>query len=108
MQITSDKLIKKDGTDEPKAVLAIYEDFQCPHCRDFAKNFGPTLNKIAESGAAAVDYYMVGILDKTNKGTRRGPPTPPTASRTRTRKPSCVSTPRCSPSSRWRFGDRSG
>ncbi|MCB1265431.1 DsbA family protein [Mycolicibacterium sp.] len=68
VQITSDKLIKKDGTDEPKAVLAIYEDFQCPHCRDFAKNFGPTLNKIAESGAAAVDYYMVGILDKTNKG----------------------------------------
>jgi protein-disulfide isomerase len=68
VQITSAKLIKKDGTDEPKAVLAIYEDFQCPHCRDFEKNFGPTLNKISESGAAAVDYYMVGILDKTNKG----------------------------------------
>ena len=35
VRMTSEKLIKKDGTDEPKAVLAIYEDFQCSHCRDF-------------------------------------------------------------------------
>jgi len=61
-------LIKKDGTDDPKAVLAIYEDFQCPHCRDFEKTFGATLNKIVESGAAAVDYNMVSILNATNKG----------------------------------------
>ena len=55
----------KKGADE---ALAVYEDFQCPHCRDFAKTFGPTLNKISDSGAAAVDYYMVGILNRTNKG----------------------------------------
>ncbi len=68
VRITSGTLIKKDGTDEPKAVLSIYEDFQCPHCRDFAKEFGPAINKITESGAAAVDYYMVSILNATNKG----------------------------------------
>lgn len=68
VRITSAALIKKDGTDEPKAVLSVYEDFQCPHCRDFAKAFGPTLNKLAESGAAAVDYNMVAILSATNKG----------------------------------------
>jgi protein-disulfide isomerase len=68
VRIASDTLIKKDGTDEPKAVLSIYEDFQCPHCRDFAKTFGPALNKISESGAAAVDYYMVSILNKANGG----------------------------------------
>ena len=68
VRITSGALIKKDGTEEPKAVLSIYEDFQCPHCRDFEKNFSATLNKITESGAAAVDYYMVSILNKTNGG----------------------------------------
>jgi len=68
VRITSSALIKKDGTDEPKAVLSIYEDFQCPHCRDFEKTFGATLNKIVESGAAAVDYNMVAILNATNKG----------------------------------------
>ena len=68
VRVSSSELIKKDGTDEPKAVLAIYEDFQCPHCRDFEKTFGPTLKKIVDSGAAAVDYYMLAILDKTNKG----------------------------------------
>ena len=68
VRMTSEKLIKKDGTDEPKAVLAIYEDFQCSHCKDFEKTFGPAVNKIIESGAAAVDYYMVAILDKSSKG----------------------------------------
>ena len=68
VRITSASLIKKDGTDEPKAVLSIYEDFQCPHCRDFAKEFGPAINKISDSGAAAVDYNMVSILNATNKG----------------------------------------
>ncbi|MCE9515367.1 MAG: DsbA family protein [Mycobacterium sp.] len=68
VRIASETVIKKPGTEDPKAVLAVYEDFQCPHCRDFAKTFGPTLNKISDSGAAAVDYYMVGILNRTNKG----------------------------------------
>jgi protein-disulfide isomerase len=68
VRVTSNALIKKDGTDDPKAVLAIYEDFQCPHCRDFEKTFGSALNKIVESGAAAIDYNLVSILNATNKG----------------------------------------
>ena len=68
VRISSSALIKKDGSDEPKAVLSIYEDFQCPHCKEFEKTFSPTINKIVESGAAAVDYYMVSILNKTNGG----------------------------------------
>ena len=63
VRITSDSLIKKDGSDEPKAVLAMYEDFQCPHCRDFEKAFGPTISKLIDSGAVAADYYMVSILN---------------------------------------------
>ncbi len=68
VRVTSDKLITKDGTDEPKAVLSVFEDYQCTHCRDFEKTFGPTLNKLVESGAAAVDYYMLAILDRSSKG----------------------------------------
>ena len=70
VRVSSGALMKKPGTDEPKAVLSVYEDFQCPHCRDFEKTFGPTVNKLVESGAVAVDYYMVALpgLDKGNKG----------------------------------------
>lgn len=68
VRVASESVIKKDGSDEPKAVLSIYEDFQCPHCRDFEKNFGPTLQKIVDSGAGAVDYYMVSILNRVNGG----------------------------------------
>ena len=63
VRITSNSLIKKDGSDQPKAVLSMYEDFQCPHCRDFEKAFGPTISKLIDSGAVAADYYMVSILN---------------------------------------------
>ena len=68
VRVASQSIVKKDGTDEPKAVLSIYEDFQCPHCRDFEKNFGPTIAKLIDSGAAAVDYNMLAILNRTNGG----------------------------------------
>ena len=70
VRVSSAALIKKPNTDEPKAVLSIYEDFQCPHCRDFEKAFGPTVSKLIDSGAVAVDYYMVALpgLDKGNRG----------------------------------------
>jgi protein-disulfide isomerase len=63
VRVASNSLIKKDGSEEPKAVLAIYEDFQCPHCRDFEKAFSSTISKLIDSGAVAADYYMVAILN---------------------------------------------
>jgi protein-disulfide isomerase len=33
IRVTSTKLLTKDGSSEPKAVLSLYEDFQCPHCQ---------------------------------------------------------------------------
>lgn len=70
VRVSSATLIKKPNSDEPKAVLSIYEDFQCPHCREFEKNFGPTISKLVDSGAVAVDYFMVALpgLDKSNRG----------------------------------------
>lgn len=63
VRVASSSLITKEGTSDPKAVLSLYEDFQCPHCRDFEASFGPTINKLIDSGAVAADYHMVAILD---------------------------------------------
>jgi protein-disulfide isomerase len=68
IRVASAQLIKKDGTDEPKAVLALYEDFLCPACRNFEQQFGPTVAKLIDSGAVAADYYMVSILDRQGDG----------------------------------------
>jgi protein-disulfide isomerase len=68
IRVTSSSLIKKEGTDEPKAVLSLYEDFLCPACGNFEKQFGPTVNKLIDSGAVAADYYMVSILDRQGDG----------------------------------------
>ncbi|MBV9090668.1 MAG: DsbA family protein [Mycobacteriaceae bacterium] len=64
IRVTSSKLITKPGTSEPKAVLSLYEDFLCPACANFEKNFGSTVNNLIDSGAVAADYHMVAILDR--------------------------------------------
>jgi protein-disulfide isomerase len=68
IRVTSANLVKKEGTDEPKAVLSLYEDFLCPACGNFEKQFGPTVNKLIDAGAVAADYNMVSILDKQGGG----------------------------------------
>ena len=35
IQVSSSKLITKEGGTEPKAVVSLYEDFLCPHCGEF-------------------------------------------------------------------------
>jgi protein-disulfide isomerase len=68
VRVASPSLIVKDGTTEPKATLSVYEDFLCPACGNFERNFGPTIRKLIDSGAVAADYYMVAILDKQGDG----------------------------------------
>jgi protein-disulfide isomerase len=68
IRVTSSNLITKEGSSEPKAVLSLYEDFLCPACGNFEKAFGPTVNKLIDSGAVAADYYMVSILDRQGDG----------------------------------------
>lgn len=63
VRIESSNVVKKDDGVEPKLVLSVYEDPLCPHCGAFEKAFAPTINKLIDGGAIAVDYYMVGILD---------------------------------------------
>lgn len=68
IQVSSSKLITKEGSTEPKAVVSLYEDFLCPHCRDFEQKFGPTINQLIDSGAIAAEYNMVAILDSPSNG----------------------------------------
>jgi protein-disulfide isomerase len=63
VRVTSSKLITKDGSHDPKAIMSFYEDFLCPGCGNFERTFGPTVSKLIDTGAIAADYYMVGILD---------------------------------------------
>ena len=64
IRVESSSLITKDGTEEPKALVSLYEDFLCPACRSFEEQFGPTISQLIDSGAIAADYYMVSILDR--------------------------------------------
>jgi protein-disulfide isomerase len=63
IRVASSKLITKDGSTEPKVVLSFYEDFLCPHCGKFEKDFGPTVNQLIDTGAVAADYTMVSIFN---------------------------------------------
>jgi protein-disulfide isomerase len=63
VRVAAANVITKDGSSDPKAVLSLYEDFQCPHCRDFEKALGPTITNLINNGVVAVDYNMVAILD---------------------------------------------
>lgn len=64
IRVSSEQLVTKPGTGEPKVVLSLYEDFLCPFCRAFEQEFGPTIAVLETSGAVAVDYYPVAILDR--------------------------------------------
>jgi len=64
IRVTSSKLVTRDGTDEPKAVLSFYEDFLCPACGNLERILGPTVSRLIDSGAIAADYHMVAILDR--------------------------------------------
>jgi protein-disulfide isomerase len=64
IRVASSNVIKKEGSSDPKVVLSLYEDFLCPHCGQFEQQFGPTVNKLIDTGAVAADYYMVDILDR--------------------------------------------
>ncbi len=64
VRVTSSKLITKEGTDEPKAVVSFYEDFLCPACGNLERVLGPTVSRLIDSGAIAADYHMVAILDR--------------------------------------------
>lgn len=63
IRVTSGNVILDPSTHQPKAVLTLYEDLLCPPCASLEKNYGPTIDKLIDTGAVAADYYFVAILD---------------------------------------------
>lgn len=59
--------IEKEGSTtldgKPRVRLEIYEDVLCDACRTFEQTFATTLANLIDSGAVAVDYYLVAALD---------------------------------------------
>lgn len=48
----------------PKVTLQIYEDFQCPVCKQFEQVFGAALTQARANPQVAIDYQPIAILDR--------------------------------------------
>lgn len=68
IHVAAPNVITKEGTSDPKVTLSLFEDFLCPACGHVEQLLGPTINKLIDTGAVAVDYHMVAILDKAGNG----------------------------------------
>ncbi|WIM88241.1 DsbA family protein [Candidatus Mycobacterium wuenschmannii] len=66
IRVTTSKLVVKDGTKDPKALVSFYEDFLCPACGNFERQFGPTVSKLLDDGAIGADFYMTGLLSRAS------------------------------------------
>jgi len=61
------------GAKDAKVTVEVYEDFQCPICKEFEQATGPTLDGYAKDTKVRVIYRPVAILDRassTNYSTR--------------------------------------
>ena len=52
------------GSSDAPATVDLYVDFQCPACRAFEQQAGPTIDELVGSGAARVVYHPVAYLDR--------------------------------------------
>ena len=68
VRVSMANVVTKEGSSDPKVVLSLYEDFLCPACGNFERQFGPTISKLIDTGAVAADYYMVAILNSQGDG----------------------------------------
>jgi len=62
-----------DGAKDAKVTVEVYEDFQCPICKEFEQSTGSTLTELAKDPKVRVIYRPVAILDRassTNYSTR--------------------------------------
>ena len=67
IRVASSNLIIDRHYGWPAVTLSLYEDSLCPYCRKFENTFGATVDKLIDTGAVAVDYYMVAILDRPER-----------------------------------------
>ena len=54
------------GEASAPTTLTVYEDFQCPACRDFEEATGDELRAAVAAGKVKIDYRMVSFLDRAS------------------------------------------
>lgn len=52
------------GSSGAPATVDLYMDFQCPACRAYEQQAGPTIDELVAGGAARVVYHPVAYLDR--------------------------------------------
>jgi protein-disulfide isomerase/uncharacterized membrane protein YphA (DoxX/SURF4 family) len=52
------------------ATVDVYEDFQCPHCEDFEKAVGKTMDADVRANRAQVRFHPLAFLDSSSNGNR--------------------------------------
>lgn len=61
------------GQESAPVTVTVFEDFQCPICRTFEQNVGPTIDQLEKAGTIKVEYRTISFLDRyssTNYSTR--------------------------------------
>jgi protein-disulfide isomerase len=54
------------GDDSAPVVVDLYEDFQCPACRQFEEQSGATLDALVGEGTMRLRYRPIAILDRSS------------------------------------------
>jgi protein-disulfide isomerase len=54
------------GRADARVVVDLYEDPQCPACRQFEQEIGPSLAEWIQSGSTKVNYHVVSFLDRAS------------------------------------------
>ncbi|MFI5955131.1 DsbA family protein [Cryptosporangium sp. NPDC051539] len=58
------------GKASAPVTVDVYLDFQCPICKQFEAQSGPTLQKYVDEGTVKIDYHPVAYLDRFSSGTK--------------------------------------
>jgi protein-disulfide isomerase len=59
----ADNLVIPVGAADAPSALTIYEDFRCPACDAFEKQFTPTIHSLEDSGQIRTEYHLVTLID---------------------------------------------
>jgi len=51
------------GSADAPVTVDLYEDYQCPNCRDFEAAAGSTLEDLVDAGTVRVEYHGMAFLD---------------------------------------------
>jgi protein-disulfide isomerase len=54
------------ATSSGSVTVDIYEDFMCPHCKEFEDTYGTQVTQLGSEGKAQLVYHPIAILDQSS------------------------------------------